>query len=729
MERVIESIVQQGRIVGRVRDEFGACAPIVGAQVSIYARATASGQEPDEPRGRRAGRRPEIDLSRRRPDFVVSTGPDGNFEQACAPGPYFVVCDAYGERPTQEVEVGAGCPSEVDFLIPVGLEVRSYVTREDCGPYVPCDVVTAGTVVAFRAEHRLPEGRIPDRKFIWTVSRGTLIESPDPQAREILVRTAGQEGRCLVSVTLKVNPEVTASSSVMIMPQPVQNIGGGVSVTLRRTATAPTADLPLWLLIRKSTEAISFGNYSRFMDLLLCGLGQEPAPAPVTAEFNRLLPRRALPYNDADAYRLLKVATEAFLMVNCGVALVPLPFAQADLDTLLDRVSLDGRVIDLAKLNSLWTTYLQVINGGPDATIPYLALIRDKLREVGLKSAIFAVDDGRFDPQSCFGILSTKLTHPCFLELIWSYWNEEGMLVQTLNAVSRRFQNMRGPGDRDPLANLEIDPLRPLNNLLWSYIQDEQHRLSVVRRVYEYDHHYGLTLYGKAVPALRPADSRSKFLEAFHNLLYLCTVFYQQDDDTTVIADGFPILNALKEVHLLLSQGAHNQFGDLPSTARQEMLIQQWLLARPEFREFLPTRVMVAYPERWMDRVDAMKALQGWTDTSVLHFSNLAVFGEQILLSVRFGAWSTVNDPVQAANFARFWRAEIQGYAHAYRAVTGVDLSADVADVRQVTERYLQPAVHLRNRLAMQQRSQLPGAREMAPAAPARGQAIRRRDR
>ena len=113
--------------------------------------------------------------------------------------------------------------------------------------------------------------------------------------------------------------------------------------------------------------------------------------------------------------------------------------------------------------------------------------------------------------------------------------------------------------------------------------------------------------------------------------------------------------------------------------------MQQWLLARPEFREFLPTRIMVAYPERWMDRVDAMKTLQGWTDTSVLHFRDLAVFGEQILLSIRFGAWSTVNDPVQAANWARFWRAEIQGYIHAYRAVTGVDLTADVADSRQAT--------------------------------------------
>ena len=78
----------------------------------------------------------------------------------------------------------------------------------------------------------------------------------------------------------------------------------------------------------------------------------------------------------------------------------------------------------------------------------------------------------------------------------------------------------------------------------------------------------------------------------------LCTEFYKQDDETTVKADAFGVLNALKEVHLILSQGAHSQFGDLPPTARIEMLMQQWLLSRPEFREFLPTRVMVAYPNR-----------------------------------------------------------------------------------------------------------------------------------
>jgi hypothetical protein len=268
-----------------------------------------------------------------------------------------------------------------------------------------------------------------------------------------------------------------------------------------------------------------------------------------------------------------------------------------------------------------------------------------------------------------------------------------------------RFQNRRGPAELDPLAEMAIDPLRPLNNLLWGYIQDEQHRLTLARRVYEYDHEYGLTLVGQAVPRVVGADTRSRFLEAFHNLLHRASIFYKEDDDTTMIADPFPVLNALRDVHLLLAEGAHNQWGDLPWTARMEMLMQQWILARPEFREFLPTRIMVPYPEPWMERVDAMRRLQSWGDASVRYFSDLGRFGEQILLSIRFGDWSNIFDRNAAADWARSWRQEVQWYIHAYQTVTGVDLSADITDVRQAEqarERALQPAFHIQRRLGEQ---------------------------
>ena len=160
------------------------------------------------------------------------------------------------------------------------------------------------------------------------------------------------------------------------------------------------------------------------------------------------------------------------------------------------------------------------------------------------------------------------------------------------------------------------------------------------------------------------------------------------------------MLNALKELHLILAQGAHNQFGDLPWTARVEMMIQKWLLARPEIREFLGGAPMIPYKESWMAHADSMKTLQGWTDVSVTHFRDLGVFGEQLLLSVRHADWNS-DDVTQANanNWAIYWRSEIQSYIHSYRAVTGVDMSAEVTDTRSAAARSVQPSVHQLRRL------------------------------
>ena len=100
------------------------------------------------------------------------------------------------------------------------------------------------------------------------------------------------------------------------------------------------------------------------------------------------------------------------------------------------------------------------------------------------------------------------------------------------------------------------------------------------------------------------------------------------------------------------------------------------------------------------------------------YFRDLAVFGEQLLLSIRFGDWSNVFDRKQAANWARYWRQEVQWYIHAYQAVTGVDLSADTVDVRQrqPPDRALPPAFHLHQRLAEQRRAN--GIACGGPAAP-----------
>jgi hypothetical protein len=110
------------------------------------------------------------------------------------------------------------------------------------------------------------------------------------------------------------------------------------------------------------------------------------------------------------------------------------------------------------------------------------------------------------------------------------------------------------------------------------------------------------------------------------------------------------------------------------------MLIEQWMLARPEMGEFLRGRHMVPYKEEWMGAVDAMRKLQGWGDVTVTHFGELAIYGEQVLLSVRYGDWINVNDERNAKNWARYWKPEVQGYVHAYRAAVGKDLTKEPVD-------------------------------------------------
>jgi hypothetical protein len=553
--------------------------------------------------------------------------------------------------------------------------------------------------------------------YIWRIDRGEFKGNRSMEARgnPICIVTNAVEGEINVTVQRENVDEKPARLNLTIREPRIgdlkgnfdskmddlrEGITGGLSVSLQRTSFPTTNDIALWVVIRKSTEALSFTNYNHFINSVLYGrdknsLSFSSAYGDEIDVYKNLRKRRFLPFNDTDAYRLLKVATESFLLVNSGVKPFQPDFAFSDADVSSINERLGDVGFNSARITKFWNEYLTESNGSKDPMLPYLAIIRSKLKNEELRSLMISNEQSFDDDSAVVRVLRNKMMNPFLFELIWSYWQEEGMLVQTMNAISRRFQNMRSSrGRRDPLATLEIDTLRPLSNLLWGYVQDEQHRLTIARRDCEYDHHYGMCLKGRAVPKLRSVDSRSKFIGAFHHLLQLSTTFFKQDDDTTVHADGFPLLNALREVHLVLSQGAHNQFGDLPSTARQEMLIQQWILARPEFREFLPTRNAVAYPEIWMDRVEAMKSLQGWNDTSIIHFHNLAVFGERILLSIRYGAWSDIHLPAQAANWARFWRAEMQGYIHAYRAVTGVDLSSTSSDrVDSVP-----PSVHLYNR-------------------------------
>ena len=155
--------------------------------------------------------------------------------------------------------------------------------------------------------------------------------------------------------------------------------------------------------------------------------------------------RRRLPFTDTDAYRNIKVATEAFVMANCGI--------------FTDIRSMTMRVLYAIRWASPPTSRrLDAANESlPEArgrrrrsgSCPYLAIIREQAGGSADQGHRHRRCDAAAEPRRratpAMACCASKLTRPCLLELIWSYWQEEGMLVQTMNALARRFQNIRSP--------------------------------------------------------------------------------------------------------------------------------------------------------------------------------------------------------------------------------------------------------------------------------------------
>lgn len=557
-----------------------------------------------------------------------------------------------------------------------------------------------------------------DNEFIFRIS-GSKITKPGI----LRLRAHFKGAPNLSSLDSLEIPVLNESDSTVQVPTILSTIANKNQFDINvQSPSLPQSPLSvLFKGIVDSTNRISFNDYKKYVDLIFCK-GEDAQGG----YFNQTHQKRFLPFNDTDNYRVLKAATESFLMLQSGVCGSLEKWSEGENDEvqgvgklkpMLLSKKINVAASDDESIHRLWKDYLVREDG--IMILPFLYLIRQKFSDLNftttwidnqienecckkdVNSSILAAE--------CFELTRQRLQYPLFLELLWSYWQEEGMLVQTMNAISMRFQNMKS-GSRDPLSEMEISHLRPLNNVLWGYIQDQQHLLSVKRRAYEYDHHYGITLQGKAVSTLNSADSRVRFIGAFHTLLNTTAKYYVESANKLVEPDTFPILNALRDVHFIIAEGMHNQYGDLPTTARQEMLIQQWILAQPEFGQFLPGRSAIPFTEPWMDRVAAMNRLQGWSDTSPMHFDNLAKFGEQILLSIRFADWSSQSRSADEATlWAKFFRSQIQGYIHSYKAATGVDLNALQVGTEVDSQA---PAVHLVKRTKVAQNGNIPQPRQ-----------------
>lgn len=440
------------------------------------------------------------------------------------------------------------------------------------------------------------------------------------------------------------------------------------SVSLQPTKFDDTPDEDLWDIIKNTN--ISFKTLIAVVEGVRNNL--DPAKDMIKSGFDRNAAKSRLPFVNVDEYALIVFTIDALMRRELRVNNAGSYFNNTNIINALPYFkNISDPIEDV--LEEYAPRYQEVIDN----------TTRGKARK--MKKTSFAKAQKSF-------------TFPA-IELIWSYWMEQAMLVQTMNAVSLRFQNVKGLQEIEPLARFDTSPLRTVSTLLWGFIQDEQHRTTLHRRVHEYLHAYNLTLVGKAVPQLRGVDNRSNFLEAFHNLLHYASIFFKDRDDMTRRADGFPLLTALREVHLLLAEGNHNAYYNMTWTTRVEMLTMQYILSKSEMQTFLGGRPMVPYPELWMDRVDTVKNLQGWDSTSILHYFDLATSGEKLLLSIRYGDWAnTAFNATDASNWADAFRDYVMKYVNAYRIVTSVDLSVDAIRVRP-EDRALQPANLIQRRL------------------------------
>ena len=575
-----------------------------------------------------------------------------------AAGHYTVRCTAFGSLGEKRFLVAEEEKTKtVHIELPLQLSLNFFHYTEQDGRLTPIQYALAerSVVAQVSVEHR---GEIAGVK--WLASETARITSTGLEALFVFP----QQGKPTVTATItdkghdggRDRGATTDVTGELLVSEEGKTVGvrgdigvaGHLRVTMERPDARRTPDEALWSAIEETCRAIGFEQYQAH-------IGRIFELGPFQGEISRKLGE--LGARGVGAYRALREATELFVLMGGG--------------PLADRKSArqDATLREFGEVGPQMQQSRKEIEDGlrqylHHGELPYIERV--------VNAAYPSLD---LDGSGLDTLRRRVLRQPLFLELWHEMCLEHGMVMRTMDAVCARFQNIYNSGENDGLASYEISPLWPLGDLLWDWINHTPTRLNPRRRIHEYRHKYGPTVLGGDAMAVRAADVRTTFPDAFMNLLNLCEEFYKEDSQTTVIADAFPVLVALREVHQILAMGAGNASPQLTFAARVETLMMQLMLAQPELRAFLHVREMVPYDEGWMGQVDAMKDLQGWQDQSISHYRDLSVYGERILLSIRLADWTAGHED-NAKNWARVHKNAIRRFAHAHRAISGVELVA-----------------------------------------------------
>src|SRR5205809_3508426 len=162
-----------------------------------------------------------------------------------------------------------------------------------------------------------------------------------------------------------------------------------VTVSMKRALDVATPDQLLWVVIRNRTNAISFNNYKKFIDRVMCGNikglketsdKEEQLEALEVAIRSKTLDH----FHGLDGYLLLKKATEVFLMQECGIR-VREPFAASEETSRLGH-AISGDVKEVnAALRKEYLVKLSAELGNDPKILHYLEIIVQNLSDLPLK--------------------------------------------------------------------------------------------------------------------------------------------------------------------------------------------------------------------------------------------------------------------------------------------------------------------------------------------------------
>ena len=190
---------------------------------------------------------------------------------------------------------------------------------------------------------------------------------------------------------------------------------------MKRADVAWTPDTAFQMYIRASSESMEYGAYDRFMERVLCGTKGDG-----TEERERVRQRPLrLPFPDTDPYRFLKVATEVFMMANCGTSGDDANVANGRNMPQRRELEYADRRLGMTFTESEMMEQLdEALAAAPRRhadVAECLALIRQKLGDVPLAPVINTSDPVHTPAAlaACSGIMQEQLRYPCLVELIW----------------------------------------------------------------------------------------------------------------------------------------------------------------------------------------------------------------------------------------------------------------------------------------------------------------------